>query len=89
MRSPYYFTTPLISRLLSNRTANDLIANILCALPSGIVVARYRAEHLRHHRAPNTEFDPYALMFKSNPRDWNWPKRPSKRIEFSCAISWG
>src|SRR5262245_29668125 len=47
-------------RLLSNRTANDLIANILCALPSGIVVARYRAEHLRHHRAPNTEFDPYA-----------------------------
>lgn len=61
-------------RLLSNRTLNDLVANIFCALPGGIIVGRYRAEHLRHHQAPNTDFDPYWLIFKANPRDWRWPK---------------
>jgi len=67
-------------RLLSNRRANDLIGNICCGLPGGMVIGRYRVEHLAHHRAPNTDRDPYWLIFKSNPRNWHWPKRLSDAI---------
>ena len=55
------------SKLFSNRTANEVIGNILCALPVGMTVARYRADHFRHHNAPNTDRDPYFAIFKQNP----------------------
>jgi fatty acid desaturase len=61
-------------KLLSNRTLNDLVGNLLCALPVGMTVARYRADHSRHHQAPNTDRDPYFAIFQKNPRSWQWPK---------------
>lgn len=63
-------------RLFTNRKANDIVGNFFCALPVGLTVSRYRDEHNQHHRDPNTERDPYFLLFRSNPRDWDWPKRP-------------
>jgi len=67
-------------RLFSSRWANEFVGNVACALPIGLMVSRYRAEHTQHHRDPNTENDPYWLMFQSNPRDWSWPKRPVRAL---------
>jgi len=61
-------------RLLSNAKVNDFVASLFCALPIGLSVSRYADEHVRHHRAPNTDEDPYWLIFKANPRAWKWPK---------------
>ena len=46
-------------RLLTNRTANDFVCDLLCALPVGMLTSRYRHEHLLHHRFLNTDDDPY------------------------------
>ena len=63
-------------RLFKTRWVNEFVGNIACALPLGFLVTRYRDDHTQHHRDPNTEKDPYFLIFQSNPRDWDWPKRP-------------
>jgi fatty acid desaturase len=61
-------------KLFSNRLLNDIVGNLLCALPVGMTVARYRTDHFKHHLAPNTDRDPYFLIFRKNPRCWQWPK---------------
>src|SRR5258706_756794 len=61
-------------RLFGNAELNDFVGNLFCALPIGLSLARYADEHLSHHRAPNTNEDPYWLIFQANPRAWNWPK---------------
>jgi fatty acid desaturase len=65
-------------RLYRQRWINDLISDLFCALPSGIITSRYRFEHLRHHAAPNTNSDPYWRVFQRNPFCWRWPKKPSQ-----------
>lgn len=61
-------------RLNSNKFANDLLANLFCAVPTGLVLSRYSDDHIHHHRAPNTNDDPYWVIFQANPRAWSWPK---------------
>ncbi|MBV9329996.1 MAG: fatty acid desaturase family protein [Alphaproteobacteria bacterium] len=61
-------------RLNSNRFLNDFLANLFCALPTGLSLSRYSDEHVLHHRAPNTDDDPYWRIFQANPKAWNWPK---------------
>jgi len=61
-------------RLFDSAAVNDFVANLFCALPIGLSTARYGAEHLQHHRAPNTDDDPYWRVFQKNPRAWSWPK---------------
>lgn len=63
-------------RLFTSRWVNEFVGNAACALPLGLMVSRYRVEHTQHHRDPNTEKDPVWLIFKANPRHWDWPKRP-------------
>ena len=60
-------------RLLTNRTANDFVCDLLCALPVGMLTSRYRHEHLLHHRFLNTDDDPYWRDFTAD-SDWHWPK---------------
>lgn len=44
--------------LLSNRTANDLISDLLLAFPLFVSTTLYRKHHLDHHRYLNTDRDP-------------------------------
>lgn len=60
-------------RCLSNKTANDIICDLLCSLPIGMLTSRYRYEHQLHHRFLNTDKDPYWNDFKQD-SDWHWPK---------------
>ena len=62
-------------RLLSSRLWNDVICDIFCALPVGILTSRYRYEHLLHHRFLNTDKDPYWPEYERD-ADWHWPKKP-------------
>ncbi|RST18335.1 hypothetical protein E2C00_31295 [Streptomyces sp. WAC05374] len=41
-----------------HRRANDLCAGLLAGLPTGIRIARYRADHLLHHSRLGTDDDP-------------------------------
>ncbi|MGW2569600.1 fatty acid desaturase family protein [Streptomyces sp. NPDC001537] len=41
-----------------HRRANDRCATVLAGLPTGIRIARYRAEHLLHHSRLGTDDDP-------------------------------
>jgi fatty acid desaturase len=66
-------------RCLSNRTANDVVCNLFCALPIGILTSRYRYEHQLHHRFLNTDQDPYWMDFKLD-SDWHWPKTRKKAL---------
>lgn len=63
-------------RLFRRRWTNEIVGNVACGLPVGYIVSRYRVDHTLHHRDPNSENDPNWLVFQSNPRHWNWPKRP-------------
>jgi fatty acid desaturase len=61
-------------RLFANRAWNDWICDIFLALPLGVILERYRHDHLRHHNDPNNEHDPYWVVMTANPRDYDWPK---------------
>ncbi|HRN82899.1 MAG TPA: fatty acid desaturase family protein [Nitrosomonas europaea] len=61
-------------RCLTNRMANDIVCDIFCALPLGMLTSRYRYEHQLHHRFLNTSNDPYWNDFEQDP-DWQWPKK--------------
>ncbi len=60
-------------RCLSNKITNDIICDLFCALPIGLLTSRYRYEHQLHHRFLNTDKDPYWNDFKHD-SDWHWPK---------------
>lgn len=60
-------------RCLSNKTANDVVCDLFCSLPIGMLTSRYRYEHQLHHRFLNTDKDPYWNDFKHD-SDWHWPK---------------
>lgn len=60
-------------RLFSNRTANDVLSDLLCAFPIGVSTSLYRRTHLEHHRYTSTEQDPDWITMQNDP-DWHWPK---------------
>lgn len=62
-------------RLFSRARLNDLLSDIFCAVPCGLITSRYRVQHLKHHVVPNAKDDPYFLIFQANPKHWLWPKR--------------
>lgn len=66
-------------RCLSNKAANDIVCDLLCSLPIGILTSRYRYEHRLHHRFLNTDKDPYWNDFKLD-SDWHWPKHKFEAI---------
>lgn len=61
-------------RLYKNPAVNNFVSNLFCALPIGLSVSRYGDEHSDHHRAPNTDLDPYWVTFQADPENWSWPK---------------
>jgi fatty acid desaturase len=62
-------------RAFASRPLNDAVCDLFCALPVGMLTSRYRHEHLQHHRAPNTDADPYWADFAKDDT-WHWPKKP-------------
>lgn len=60
-------------RLFTNKLANDILSDLLCAFPLGISTLGYRLEHLPHHGGLNTPADPYYQMFQADDV-WHWPK---------------
>jgi fatty acid desaturase len=68
-------------RLFSNRELNDFCGNVLCGLPSGVILSRFRDDHLKHHWMPNTDQDPYWIIYTANPRNWVWPKTRSNAFK--------
>ena len=60
-------------RLFENRAVNDFIGDFLCAFPVNMTVARYRYDHLLHHKHNMTEADPYWQDWTRDPH-WRWPK---------------
>jgi fatty acid desaturase len=53
--------------LFRTRFANDVIADILCARPVAVDVARYRKHHLRHHAHTGTDRDPDLALASAFP----------------------
>lgn len=66
-------------RCLNNRTANNIVCDLLCAFPLNMTTSRYRYEHLCHHRFLNTDKDYYWQDFDKY-SDWHWPKTKSQAI---------
>ena len=66
-------------RLFQSRLWNDTASDLLCALPLGLVTARYRATHLQHHIEPRSGSDPDWTIMQANPREWGWPKTARER----------
>jgi fatty acid desaturase len=66
-------------RLFLNRALNDAVSDLFCALPLGLVTARYRETHLAHHLEPLGPGDPDWMIMQANPREWLWPKTPRER----------
>jgi len=48
--------------LLSGKRVNELVGNLLFALPVGLTVDSYRATHVLHHNYLNTERDPSGFV---------------------------
>jgi fatty acid desaturase len=63
-------------RAFASKRLNDAVCDLFCALPVGMLTSRYRHEHLKHHRTPNTDVDPYWVDFKHDDT-WHWPKPPA------------
>lgn len=74
--------------LFSNRTANDLLSDLLCGFPVNISTTRYRYTHFRHHRFTNSEHDPDWVLQQQDP-DWRWPKnrREALVLFFRCVFA--
>ena len=66
-------------RLFLSRGLNDTVSDLFCALPLGLVTARYRETHLAHHLEPLGPGDPDWTTMQANPREWSWPKTPRER----------
>jgi fatty acid desaturase len=59
-------------RLLRNRRLNDLVSNLFCAFPTGMITSSYRPGHLSHHVAPNSPYDPYWVHLTQG-GEYNFP----------------
>jgi len=46
-------------RLLETKQNNDLVSDLFCAFPIGMLTASYRRGHLPHHAFTNKTLDPY------------------------------
>ena len=46
-------------RLLETKQNNDLVSDLFCAFPIGMLTASYRRGHLPHHAFTNKALDPY------------------------------
>lgn len=66
-------------RLFASRALNDTVSDLFCALPLGLVTARYRTTHLQHHVEPLGANDPDWTIMQANPREWGWPKTAPAR----------
>ena len=67
--------------VLTNRTLNDVVTDLLCGFPIGVTTNRYRHEHIPHHTDTNHEKkDVYVKDFLADPANWAWPKTPSQAL---------
>lgn len=60
-------------RLLRNRRLNELVSNLFCAFPTGLVTSSYRLGHLPHHGFTNSPNDPYWVHLRQG-GEYNFPK---------------
>ncbi|MEB3187583.1 MAG: fatty acid desaturase [bacterium] len=61
-----------------DRRLNDLIGDVFCAIPCGLLLKHYRCIHLNHHRyASSPERDPEVLLYRDQgfhyARQQGWP----------------
>jgi fatty acid desaturase len=66
--------------LFTNRTANDIVADLFAGFPVNISTTLYRSTHFPHHRFPNTPDDPDFEYQLTDP-DWRWPKTRAEAIK--------
>ena len=69
-------------RILKNKSANDLIGEVLLGFPLFVTVRSYRNSHNAHHRYMNTDDDP-DWVSKETP-EWEFPKS-RKELVFMLA----
>lgn len=55
-------------RLSPSRRVNEWVGDLLCALPVGMSMARFRKTHLTHHRHLSTDQDPDFTSMAANPQ---------------------
>ena len=60
-------------RLLRNRRLNELVSNLFCAFPNGMITSSYRLGHLPHHGFTNSPHDPYWVHLTQG-GEYNFPK---------------
>ncbi|MFN8863825.1 MAG: fatty acid desaturase family protein [Flavobacteriales bacterium] len=65
-------------RFLNNRKLGDFIINLFVCWPMFVTVAKYRANHLKHHQHLNTSEDPDWIAKESHPAF----KHPQTRWQF-------
>ncbi len=70
-------------RLLRNRRLNDLVCNLFCAFPTGLVTASYRLGHLPHHTFTNTPYDPQWVSLTQS-GEFNFPKPRRELWKLLC-----
>ena len=55
-------------RLSPSRQVNEWVGDLLCALPVGMSLVRFRKSHLTHHRQLSTDQDPDFTSMNGNPQ---------------------
>lgn len=60
-------------RLLRNRQLNELVSNLFCAFPIGVITSGYRLGHLPHHSFTNSPHDPYWVNL-TQAGEYSFPK---------------
>lgn len=60
-------------RVMQNRSIAEVVSNLFCALPLGMLTSKYRYEHLLHHKYNSTSDDPYIGHYKQS-ENWKFPK---------------
>jgi fatty acid desaturase len=70
------------SHRLATRTrwVNDLVTNVFCFGPIGVVTNAYRAVHFDHHRYTNTERDSEMAYRRLAPKEWTLPRTPQRIV---------
>jgi fatty acid desaturase len=70
-------------RLLRNPRLNELVSNLFCAFPAGLVTENYRRGHLMHHGATNSPYDPYWVhLTQRGEYDFPMPRQKLRKLLF-------
>jgi fatty acid desaturase len=64
-----------------NKTLNDLLGNLLCALPLNQTLNWFHKFHTDHHTHLMGDHDPEVAYRAHRPRRWSLPMTPRKRLE--------